>query len=146
MFLLLQTKKQKEWLRKYGQNGGLMAGIVGQNVYLLYMMAEGKVSPEGGFKPLLFSHSWTTQGPESTCRSDNCRCFTEIWQKCTLPMCACEKSSVLHIFAHWVVTFWAISIYVISIESYWHRRSHGYKTSNFRVNFCPIIDKCIREL
>ena len=36
-------------------------------------VAGGKVGhtrptchPEGEFKPLLFSHSWTTQGPEST--------------------------------------------------------------------------------
>ena len=45
-----------------------------------------------------------------------------------------EKSSVLHTFAHWVVKFWATSIYSISIESYWHRRLHG----------CPIL--CVRSL
>ena len=46
-----------------------------------YIMAVGEVHPEGEFRPLLFSHSWTTRRPESTCWSGNCRCLTEIWLK-----------------------------------------------------------------
>ena len=30
-------------------------------------VAGGKVSPRGDYKPLLFFHCWTTQGPESNC-------------------------------------------------------------------------------
>ena len=42
-------------------------------------VAGGKVSPGMGIRPLLFSHCWTIQGPESNCWSGNC--FTEIWPK-----------------------------------------------------------------
>ena len=87
--------------------------------------------PEAEFEPLLFSHSWTTHGPESTCWSGNCRCFTEKWPKIYVTYVRFwfdfEKSSVLHIFAHWACKFWAMSIYLISVESYWHRLSHGCK-------------------
>ena len=41
----------------------------------------GGCHPEWEFRPLSFSHSWTIQGPESTCWSGNCRCFTEIRPK-----------------------------------------------------------------
>ena len=61
----IQTKWPIKWLKLEGK---MCTG---------YIMAVGKV-------PLLFLHSWTTQEPESTCWSSNCRCFTEIWQKCTL--------------------------------------------------------------
>ena len=80
--------------------------------------------PEWEFRPLLFSHSWTIQGPESTCWSGNCRCFTEIWPKVYMTYAwffpDFEKSSVLHIFAHWVVKFLAIPIYLISTGTGFH--------------------------
>ena len=50
------TKWRLKWL-KFG-GGGMCTG---------YIMAVGKVSPEGEFRPLLFSHSWTTQRPELIC-------------------------------------------------------------------------------
>ena len=43
-----------------------------------------------------------------------------------------EKSSILHISAHWVVKFWAILIYLISTESYWHRLSRGCNIFSLR--------------
>ena len=83
--------------------------------------------PEWEFGPQSFSHSWTIQGTESTCSSGNCRCFTDIWQKLYMTygrfFSDLEKSSIIHISAHWVVKFWAISIYLISTESYPHRLS-----------------------
>ena len=107
--------------------------------FILDQMSLGVMChPEEGFRPLLFSHSWTTHGPESTCWSGNCHCFTEIWPKMYMTFMQFwsdfEKSSVLHTFARWVVKCWAISIYLISIQSYWHRRLHG----------CPIL--CIKSL
>ena len=38
--------------------------------------------------------------------------------------CGLEKLTESHIIVHRVVKFWAISIYVISIESYCYKRSH----------------------
>ena len=105
-------------------------------------VAGGKVSPRGEYKPLLFWHCLTTQGPESTCCSGNCRCFTEIWPKMYMTYVwfwfDFDKSSALHIFAHWVVKYQAISIYLISIKHYWYRLSHG----------CEIccVRSCTREL
>ena len=67
--------------------------------------------PEWEFKLLSFSHSCTIQGPESTCWSGNCRCFTEILPKLYMTYARffsdLEKSSLLHIPTHWVVKFWA---------------------------------------
>ena len=63
-------------------------------------VAVGNVSPRGEFKPLLFLHSWTTQGPESTCRSGNCRCFTEMYMTYVRLWSDFEKWSALHIFTH----------------------------------------------
>ena len=77
--------------------------------------------PEWEFRPLLFSHSWTIQGPESTCFSGNCSCFTEIWPKVYM--------TYARFFSIWKKTSplssEAISIYLIPTESYWNRLSRG---------------------
>ena len=53
----------------------------------------------GEFKPLLFSHNWTTQGQN---QPDNCPCFTEIWPKMYITHVRFwfdfDKSSVLNVF------------------------------------------------
>ena len=53
--------------------------LVGMVCLFVYPLA-GLVDPEWEFRLLLFSHSWTIQGPESTC-TGHCSCFTEIWPK-----------------------------------------------------------------
>ena len=61
--------------------------------------------------------------------SGNCHCYTEIWPKVYMTYAwffsDFEKSSVWHIFAHWLVKLFAISICLISIRSYWHRLPRG---------------------
>ena len=62
--------------------------------------------PEWEFRPLLFSHSWSIQGPESTC-TGHCSCCTETWPKVYMTYARFfpiwKKTSVLNIFAHCVV-------------------------------------------
>ena len=76
-----------------------------EKYYQKYMIDQTwlgvRCHPEGKFKPLLFLHSWTTQGQESTRWSGNCRCFTDIWSKTIWSNFV--KSSMLHIFDCWVV-------------------------------------------
>ena len=83
----IQTKWPIKWLKLEGK------------CVLAILWLSVRCHPEGEFRPLLFLHSWTTQEPESTCWSSNCRCFTEIWQKCTLYLCAILRNQAYYTFS-----------------------------------------------
>ena len=94
--------------------------------------------PEGEFRSLLFSNIAGPLRGQNQPVDHSCRCFTEKLPKMYITYVRFwsdfEKSSVLHIFAHWVVKFLAISIYLISIDSYWHRLLHRYKICHWQMH------------
>ena len=82
--------------------------------------------PEWEFRPLLFSHSWTIQGPESTC-TGHCSCFTDLWPKMYMTYARFfpirKKPQRIKHFRP--LSNEAISIYLIPTESYRNRLSRG---------------------
>ena len=54
-------------------------------------------------------------------------CFFLVRRKISSLFFRLENLTISHIIAHWAVKFWAISIYLLSMEIYWHRLSHGCK-------------------
>ena len=88
-------------------------------LFMLFFLGGGiRCYPEGKFKTLLFPHSWTTQAPQSTLFYWNMA-----YDLCAILVRSWEIKRVTH-FPHWVITFRVISIYLIIMESYWHRLSH----------------------
>ena len=72
--------------------------------------------------------------------------------------CGSGKLTVSHIIAHRVVKFWAILIYLISLESYWYKLSHEIFCVGYEIclhffwlgkidrvsHFCPISTRILK--
>ena len=97
------------------------------------------------FNPPFFSHSWTTQGPESTCWSGNYRCFTEIWPKMYMTYVRFwsnfEKTSVLHTFNSLSSPLFSY-VNIFNINTKLLTQAFTWMSNIV----CPVIDKCAREL